>query len=132
MNGNTPFDYINLGDSVYLDNSRMYSDFNAPNERSWKLQYDYDFTGVGIPGLSTSVSYSRGEADLTKAAQNDYYGYYNAEGKNAMHWERDLDIKYVFQQGNLKDLSVLLRYATHRAAKAMPISMTTATTMKCG
>lgn len=117
VNGNTPFDYINLGDSVYLDNSRMYSDFNAPNERSWKLQYDYDFTGVGIPGLSTSVSYSRGEADLTKAAQNDYYGYYNAEGKNAMHWERDLDIKYVFQQGNLKDLSVLLRYATHRGSQ---------------
>ncbi len=37
VNGDTPFDYINLGDSVYLDNSRMYSDFNAPNERSWKL-----------------------------------------------------------------------------------------------
>jgi len=118
VNGNTPFDYINLGDSIYLDNSRMYSDFNAPNERSWKLQYDYDFAGVGVPGLTSSLSYSRGEADLTKAAQNSPgYDYYNADGKNAKHWERDLDIKYVFQEGDLKDLSVLVRYATHRAGQ---------------
>ena len=118
VNGNTPFDYINLGDSVYLDNSRMYSDFNAPNERSWKLQYDYDFAGLGMPGLSTSLSYSRGEADLTKAEQDPtHYAYYNPEGKNAMHWERDLDVKYVFQEGSLKDLSVLVRYATHRGSQ---------------
>ncbi|MNI74865.1 Porin D precursor [compost metagenome] len=110
VNGDTPFDYINLGDSVYLDNSRMYSDFNAPNERSWKLQYGYDFAGLGMPGLSTTVSYSRGEADLTKADQNNtHYDYYRADGKNAQHWERDLDVKYVFQEGDLKDLSVLVR-----------------------
>jgi len=119
VNGNTPFDYINLGDSVFLDNSRMYSDFNAPNERSWKLAYGYDFAGFGVDGLSTELSYSRGEADLTKAAQNNaYYDYYNADGKHATHWERDLDIKYVFQQGDFKDLSVLLRYASHRANQA--------------
>ena len=118
VNGNTPFDYINLGDSVYLDNSRMYSDFNAPNERSWKLQYDYDFAGLGVPGLTSSLSYSRGEADLTKASQDtSHYEYYNPDGKNAMHWERDLDVKYVFQEGNLKDLSVLLRYASHRGSQ---------------
>ncbi len=107
-----------LGDSVYLDNSRMYSDFNAPNERSWKLQYDYDFAGVGVPGLTTSLSYSRGEADLTKAVQDTtHYDYYREDGKNAMHWERDLDVKYVFQEGDLKDLSVLVRYATHRGSQ---------------
>lgn len=118
VNGNTPFDYITLGDSVYLDNSRMYSDFNAPNERSWKLQYDYDFAGVGVPGLTTSLSYSRGEADLTKATQDtSHYDYYREDGKNAMHWERDLDVKYVFQEGDLKDLSVLVRYATHRGSQ---------------
>ncbi|WP_153786497.1 OprD family porin [Pseudomonas sp. EMN2] len=119
VNGNTPFDYINLGDSIYLDNSRMYSDFNAPNERSWKLQYDYDFAGVGVPGLTSSLSYSRGEADLTKATQDTtHYDYYNADGKHATHWERDFDLKYVFQEGQLKDLSVLLRYASHRANAA--------------
>lgn len=34
VNGNTPFDYINQGDSIFLDNSQQYSDFNGPNEKS--------------------------------------------------------------------------------------------------
>ena len=57
VNGNTPFDYIYQGDSVYLDNSQQYSDFNGPNERSWKLQYEYDFAGVGLAGLTSMISY---------------------------------------------------------------------------
>ncbi|VVP97380.1 Porin D [Pseudomonas fluorescens] len=119
VNGNTPFDYINLGDSVFLDNSRMYSDFNGPNERSWKLQYGYDFSGFGFPGLSTSLSYSRGEMDMTRASQDSagYSGWYNADGENARHWERDLDVQYVFQEGSFKDLSVQLRWATHRVSQ---------------
>lgn len=48
VNGNTPFDYINQGDSIFLDNSQQYSDFNGPNEKSWKLQYDYDFVALGL------------------------------------------------------------------------------------
>ena len=50
-------------------------------------------------------------------ANATYTLYYNPEGKNAMHWERDLDVKYVFQEGSLKDLSVLLRYASHRGSQ---------------
>ena len=123
VNGDTPFDYINLGDSVFLDNSRMYSDFNGPNERSWKLEYGYDFRGLGIDGLSTSLSYSRGELDLTKPDPgNTYYATYNPDGKHAVHWERDLDVKYVFQQGQLKDLSVLVRYASHRGNQAYSLT----------
>ncbi|WP_412460703.1 OprD family porin [Pseudomonas sp. SC11] len=119
VNGNTPFDYINQGDSIFLDNSRMYSDFNGPGERSWKLQYDYDFAGLGLPGLSTSLSYSRGKLDLTRANPESvgYGQWYNAEGKDARHWERDLDVKYVFQEGQFKDLSLLLRYASHRGSR---------------
>ncbi|MEG0966062.1 MAG: OprD family porin [Pseudomonas sp.] len=120
VNGNTPFDYINQGDSIYLDNSQIYSDFNGPNERSWKLKYAYDFAGQGIPGLTSIVSYSRGELDLTKVDPNSVgYGehWYNPEGKNAQHWERDIDVQYVFQQGSLKDLSVLLRWASHRGSQ---------------
>ncbi|PWB33713.1 outer membrane porin, OprD family [Pseudomonas sp. SDI] len=119
VNGNTPFDYITQGDSVYLDNSQIYSDFNGPNERSWKLKYSYDFAGLGLPGLSTAVSYSRGETDLTKADPNSpgYSRWYSAEGKDARHWERDADLAYVFQQGDFKDLSVRLRWATHRGSQ---------------
>ncbi|WJM98279.1 OprD family porin [Pseudomonas defluvii] len=120
VNGNTPFDYITQGDSIYLDNSQIYSDFNGPNERSWKLKYAYDFAGLDVPGLTSVVSYSRGELDLTKVDPNSAgYGetWYNPDGKNAQHWERDIDLQYVFQEGNLKDLSVLLRWAAHRGSQ---------------
>lgn len=116
VNGNTPFDYINQGDSIYLDNSQQYSDFNGPNEKSWKLQYGYNFAELGLAGLSASVSYSRGELDLTKVDPNSpgYGGYYSADGKHATHWERDLDMRYVVQQGPAKNLAVRARWANHR------------------
>ncbi|MGE8414496.1 MAG: OprD family porin [Pseudomonas sp.] len=116
VNGNTPFDYINQGDSIYLDNSQQYSDFNGPNERSWKLKYVYDFAGLGLPGLTSGLSYSRGELDLSKVdpGSRGYAKWYSADGKHAKHWERDLDIKYVVQGGKAKDLAVRLQWATNR------------------
>lgn len=116
VNGNTPFDYIAQGDSVYLDNSQQYSDFNGPNERSWKLKYAYDFAGVGLPGLSSSLSYSRGELDLSKVdpQSRGYASWHSADGQNAKHWERDLDLQYVVQGGTAKDLTLRLQWATNR------------------
>ncbi|WP_095130498.1 OprD family porin [Pseudomonas sp. Irchel s3h14] len=116
VNGNTPFDYISQGDSVYLDNSQQYSDFNGPNERSWKLKYAYDFVGLGLPGLTSAVSYSKGELDLTKVDPDSpgYASWYSADGKNARHWERDIDLKYVVQGGKAKNLALRLQWATNR------------------
>jgi hypothetical protein len=116
INGNTPFDYAYEGDSVFLDNSQPYSDFNGPNERSWKLKYAYDFVGLGLPGLTSAVSYSSGKTDLTKVDPDSrgYAAWYSADGKNAQHWERDIDLKYVVQSGKAKDLAVRLQWATNR------------------
>uniref|UniRef100_UPI00403875DE OprD family porin n=1 Tax=Pseudomonas bambusae TaxID=3139142 RepID=UPI00403875DE len=116
VNGNTPFDYILDGDSIYLDNSQQWSDFNAPGEKSWKLQYIYDFAGWGLSGLTSSISYIRGTMDLTKAttAVDSGYSYYNPDGRDAKHWERDADIKYTVKGGAAKNLSVRLRWATNR------------------
>ncbi|PQZ95540.1 MULTISPECIES: OprD family porin [Pseudomonas] len=118
VNGNTPFDYIAQGDSVYLDNSQQYSDFNGPNERSWKLKYAYNFGALGLPGLSSAVSYISGKTDLTKAdpQSRGYSSWYSADGKDAKHWERDIDLKYVVQGGKAKDLAVRLQWATHRGS----------------
>ncbi|NUU37893.1 OprD family outer membrane porin [Pseudomonas sp. C2B4] len=116
VNGNTPFDYISQGDSIFLDNSQQYSDFNGPNERSWKLKYAYDFVGLGLPGLTSAVSYSRGKLDLTKVDPESpgYSAWYSVDGKNAKHWERDIDLKYVVQSGQAKDLALRLQWATNR------------------
>lgn len=118
VNGNTPFDYIAQGDSVYLDNSQQYSDFNGPNEHSWKLKYAYDFGGLGVPGLSSAVSYISGKTDLTKVdpQSRGYSAWYSADGKDAKHWERDIDLKYVVQGGKAKDLAVRLQWATNRGS----------------
>ncbi|OMQ34560.1 porin [Pseudomonas putida] len=116
VNGNTPFDYISQGDSVFLDNSQQYSDFNGPNERSWKLKYAYDFVGLGLPGLTSALSWSRGKLDLTKVDPDSpgYSAWYSAEGINARHWERDIELKYVVQDGQARDLAVRLQWATNR------------------
>jgi imipenem/basic amino acid-specific outer membrane pore len=113
VNGDTPFDYVG-GDSIFLSNSMQYSDFNAPNEKSWRVGYGYDWSGLGVPGLTTKVTYVKGsDIDGTDADVNGgYVGYYGEDGE---HSETDIDIKYVVQEGPAKDLSVRLRQAFHYA-----------------
>ncbi|UUY10340.1 OprD family porin [Pseudomonas sp. J452] len=112
VNGDTPFDYVG-GDSIYLANSLQYSDFNAPNERSWQLRYDLDL-GNWVPGLGLMTRYVRGDNIDGSHADPDgvYVDYYGEDGK---HWERDVEINYVVQEGAAKDLSIAVRQATHRA-----------------
>lgn len=117
IDGDQPFDYLGMGpgtyhDSIYLANSSQLVDFNGPNEKSWGLFYDLDFTSYGVPGLSFHARYIRGtDVDGSKMDQNSPYAYY-ADGED--HWERDLAVGYVVQRGSAKDLSVRLRQATHR------------------
>lgn len=41
-NGNDDFDYLRQSDSIFLDNSIQYSNFNSPKEQSLQLRYDLD------------------------------------------------------------------------------------------
>lgn len=113
IDGNTPFDYVG-GDSILLANSSQYSDFNAPNEKSWRIGYSYDWVGLGVPGLTTSVNYVQGSnIDGTHADPNGgYVGFYGEDGK---HSETDIGITYVIQDGPAKDLSIRLRQFFHNA-----------------
>lgn len=116
-NGNNDFDYLRQSDSIYLDNSIQYTDFNSPKERSWMLRYDLDMQAYGIPGLSFMTRYARGsDADYSHA--NAVYMRRDGNGDpltDQKRWERDIEAKYVVQNGNLKDLSFRLRQATTRA-----------------
>lgn len=114
--GDTPFDYVTRG-AIWLTNSMQMSDFNAPNERSWQLNYAYDLSGLGLPGLSTTAAYVRGSGtDGSHADPNgSYAGFY---GQGGRHWERDLSLKYVVQDGSSKNLSLQLRHSLHRANSA--------------
>ncbi len=116
-NGDDDFDYLRQSDSIYLDNSIQYSDFNSPKEQSWQVRYDLDMESFGVPGLSFMTRYAQGwDADYTNA--NAVYMRRDANGDpltNQKRWERDIEAKYVIQSGSLKDLSFRIRQATTRA-----------------
>lgn len=114
IDGDEYFDYIGV-DSIWLANSVQYSDFNAPNERSIQARYDLNMATFGIPGLSFMARYVKGDQiDGTRADPNGAYAH--KVGDDQKEWERDLEAKYVVQEGTAKDLSFRLRQATHRAS----------------
>lgn len=91
---------IDGGGTIFLANSVARSDFNAEDEKSWQARYDLNFAEYGIPGLTFMTRYVRG-SDANVAGTS-----------NGKEWERDVDIKYVLQEGPAKDLSFRVRQAT--------------------
>ncbi|WP_060485894.1 OprD family porin [Pseudomonas sp. NBRC 111123] len=95
---------VDGGGTIFLANSVARSDFNAEDEKSWQARYDLNFAEFGIPGLTFMTRYVRGTG--ANVAGTD----------NGKEWERDVDIKYVLQEGPAKDLSFRVRQATYRSA----------------
>ncbi|QXH34659.1 OprD family porin [Pseudomonas muyukensis] len=95
---------VDGGGTVFLANSIARSDFNAEDEKSWQARYDLNFAEYGIPGLTFMTRYAHGTGANTDVTNN---------GKE---WERDIDIKYVLQEGPAKDLSLRVRQATYRSS----------------
>ncbi len=116
VNGDTPFDYVGY-DAIYLANAMQNSDFNAPNEQSWRVGYDLDLGELVTPGLSLSTSYARG-SDIDGTGADINGGYVDQFGEDGSHWERDIALAYVVQEGSAKDLAISLEQATHRANHA--------------
>lgn len=102
MGGDAGFEYFDSG--IYLANSVQVLDFNAKDERSWQARYDYDFEGVGIPGLTFMTRYIKG-TDID-----------TAPGVSDSRWERDTDIRYTVQRGFLQGVDLVWRNATVRQA----------------
>lgn len=114
--GDEPFDHAGSPGSygqIWLANINQYQEFNGPNEKSVQLRYSYNFTNLGLPGLTFMTRYTKGwNIDGTHASAA-YAGRY---GANVKQWERDMDLGYVVQSGSAKGLSFLLRYAVHRTS----------------
>ncbi|HBP0982201.1 TPA: OprD family porin [Pseudomonas aeruginosa] len=82
------------GSNVYLYTNRVSSNFTEAGEGTRYTQYSYDFSAIGVPGLTTSLMYlsSRGGK--------------NATGDGVREWERDFNLNYVLQDGPLKGLGI--------------------------
>ncbi|MGY1917478.1 OprD family porin [Pseudomonas tolaasii] len=89
--------------TVYVANSVQYTDFNYQDEKSWQARYDLNFAAYGIPGLTFMTRYVKGT------------GFDTATTNNGHAWERDIDTKYVVQEGSAKNLSFRLRHASYRS-----------------
>jgi len=103
MSGDTGYAYID-GSDPYLVNFVQINDFANANERSWQARYDYNFAKFGAPGLSFLTRYVHGD-DAQISGSND----------SGSEWERDIEVKYVVQDGPLKNAYVRLRNATFRS-----------------
>ncbi len=103
MGGDAGFVYFDA--AAYLANIVQYLDFNAKDERSYQARYDYDFAGLGIPGLTFMTRYV--------TSDNIDTNFYTSVRRDS-RWERDTNIKYTVQNGALEGLNLLWRNATIR------------------
>jgi imipenem/basic amino acid-specific outer membrane pore len=129
VDGDEPFDYLGFdqqpGTSIFLANSVQILDFNAPNERSRQLRYDLDMAPFGVPGLSFMSRYVSGDHiddSHYDGGPNGAYGRYGSDGKR---WERDIEARYVVQEGKAKDLSIRVRQASIRSTAQVARADTT-------
>ncbi|MDD1015363.1 OprD family porin [Pseudomonas sp. TNT2022 ID1025] len=85
-----------------LANDSYNSSFDNAQERSWQLRHDYNFAGLGVPGLTLMNRYISGDNVHTGAI---------TDGKE---WARESELAYVIQSGTLKSLSAKWRNSTMR------------------
>jgi hypothetical protein len=80
--------------------SLMIQSFNRAEEDGWLVGFSYDFSRIGVPGLSGFVNYADGDTpDDGPLASPD-------------QWEFDVTVDYRFQSRPLKGLWIRARAAT--------------------
>ncbi|MGY2680785.1 OprD family outer membrane porin [Pseudomonas tolaasii] len=101
--GDSAFPLID-GAISYLFTESQVSNFSRTQERAWRARYDYNFVTLGVPGLTLTTFYVKGD----EAQINGF----NSEGRE---WERDTYVTYVVQDGPLKNVGVQWLNATQRS-----------------
>ncbi|MCY1289427.1 Porin-like protein NicP [compost metagenome] len=117
LNGDSDFPFINNGDgaTAYLITDVQIGKFQRAGERTWQVRYGYDFAKLGLPGLTFSTLYLRG--DDIKTGRGDQ-----------SEWERDIALAYVVPDGALKGLGLAWKNASLRSG--LPVSGTGTATQR--
>ena len=100
LSGDAGLPYIS-GATVYSFSNAGIGKFIEEDEKTWMLNYGYNFATVGVPGLTFATRYLSG---------ND-----GKSSSTVKEWERDAELAYVVQQGSLKGLGVKLRNYVYRS-----------------
>jgi hypothetical protein len=117
--GNVGYDYGGHADgfqSIYLPNSYL-SDFIGNKEKSAQLQYNLDFSTLGVPGLNWTSAYVYGW-NIHASAENTTKTGRVETADNAKEHEFFNQVKYTMQTGPMKDASLRVRYSHYRADQA--------------
>lgn len=102
MGGDTKFMRVDGASGGTLVNDGFTNAFDAPNERSWQLRHDYNFAGLGVPGLTLMNRYTSGSNIHTNGRTD------------IEEWARESELAYTIQEGTLKNLSVRWRNSNLR------------------
>ncbi|QHG65196.1 OprD family porin [Pseudomonas putida] len=113
--GDSAYAYL-AGSDTYLFSEMLVSTFGMENERAWHARYDLDFAGFGIPGLSFTARYVRGDQIDPEQISGRKAATLRGLNEDGTEWERSTDITYVVQSGPLKDFSIRWRNATYRSS----------------
>ncbi len=97
LSGDTKFMRIDGASGGLLVNDGFTNAFDAPEERSWQVRHDYNFAGMGIPGLTLMNRYTSG-SNIHTGGRTD-----------AEEWARESELAYTIQEGSLKNLSIRWR-----------------------
>jgi hypothetical protein len=102
LSGDTKFMRIDGASGGTLVNDGFTNAFDAPEERSWQVRHDYNFAGLGIPGLTLMNRYTSG-SNIHTGGRTD-----------AEEWSRESELAYTIQEGTLKNLNVRWRNSNLR------------------
>ncbi|CAD5107891.1 OprD family porin [Zestomonas carbonaria] len=105
MSGDTAMPYLAGSDADVMSEGLFGSDYLNPNEKAWQVRYGYDFSAVGLPGLTGSLSYTRGtDIDLPE----------HLGGRDREESEKQVELAYVVQSGSFQGLGLRLRHSWYR------------------
>ncbi len=113
--GDSAYPYL-AGSDTYLFSEMLVSTFAMQDERAWHARYDLDLAAYGLPGLSFTARYVRGDQVDSERISGSKAAALRSAGDDGDEWERSTDITYVVQSGPLKDFSVRWRNATYRSS----------------
>ncbi|MEK1904557.1 MAG: OprD family porin [Pseudomonas sp.] len=102
LSGDSAWMRVNGTSGGTLANDSFNNSYDNPEERSWQVRHDFNFAGVGAPGLTLMNRYISGD-NVHAGAVDD--------GKE---WGRESELAYVIQSGTFKSLSVKWRNSTLR------------------
>lgn len=113
-NGDFLYDWdANIGYGGYNSNIPYWSDYAYKDEKAAMVGFEYDFSGLGVPGLTLDASYRKG-FNLDKD-NNGIATVNRAENE----WGRAMVVAYEFQAQPLKGLKFKWVNFTHRSSRSL-------------